>query len=816
LGQWNGDPLSDLPPEPFRDVVSALCEQRIAAHELWVDALIRCGRAAETLVALGRLTERHPLHERFWEQRMLALYQCGRQGEALAAYRSAAGILAEELGVDPGADLKAMHQRVLTAAPEIAPVRRASRNAGNLPAETTSFIGREHELDQVKRLLATSRLVTLTGVGGVGKTRLALRAACGCAPAFGDGAWLVDLAAVTDPALVEHAVAAALGLRDQSTRSPADAVADHVRDRELLLVVDNCEHLVDAVADLVLRLLRVAPALRVLATSREQLGVPGEHIFRVPCLALDDEADGTASEAARLLVERASACGAVLDGERRGSAVVELCRRLDGIPLAIELAAVRLGSLTVEETLERLADSLELLAAPRFSATHRYRRTLGAVMDWSHELCTPGERLLWARLSVFAGSFDLEAAEAVCAGVGIGPGDVLAHLTGLVHKSVVMCDRTGSTTRYRLLETIRQYGIARLRADGSASALRARHSDHYRALAARAAAEWCGPDEAAWLGRLREELPNLRAALEFCRTHPDRAPVGAEIAANLMRSRSWFHSGSLGEARLWIDSLSALLDPAAGEPLVAVTAMKVFIATIQGDHPAAAALLDEVRSVPALVRPAPLAYVQGVFALLVRSDPGSISQLARVRGEFRTLGHHGDAHMATMFWAMAAAFLGSPDAAVRACATYLAEAEASGGDWARTWAQWCLGLTELRHGDPAAALMPLRDALVRQHAMDDNWGPAWAVETLAWVLGALERPEHSARLLGAAHRLRRMTGVALTGLRPFHHLHLGTERVVRQRLEPQAYAKAWQRGATADDAVALAVDIAHETHRRGA
>ncbi|HSA50450.1 MAG TPA: AfsR/SARP family transcriptional regulator, partial [Yinghuangia sp.] len=172
LGQWNGDPLSDLPPEPFRDVVSALCEQRIAAHELWADALIRCGRAAETLVELRRLTERHPLHERFWEQRMLALYQCGRQGEALAAYRSAAGILAEELGVDPGADLKAMHQRVLTAAPEIAPVRRASRSAGNLPAETTSFIGREYELAEVKRLLATSRLVTLTGVGGVGKTRL--------------------------------------------------------------------------------------------------------------------------------------------------------------------------------------------------------------------------------------------------------------------------------------------------------------------------------------------------------------------------------------------------------------------------------------------------------------------------------------------------------------------------------------------------------------------------------------------------------------------------------------------------------------------
>ncbi|WP_345674865.1 BTAD domain-containing putative transcriptional regulator [Yinghuangia aomiensis] len=815
LALWCGEPLADLPSERFRDVVAALREQRLAAQELWAESVLRCGQASVALAELTRLTEHHPLHERFWAQRMLALYQCGRQGEALACYRAAAGLLAEELGVDPGTELQLMHQRVLTGAPEIAPVHVPSRVRGNLPAETTSFVGRGRELVEITALVDRSRLVTLTGMGGVGKTRLALRTAHGCAPGFAHGAWLVDLAAVTEPELVDRAVVGSLGLHDQSMRPAADLLADHLADRDVLLVLDNCEHLVDEVAALVLRLLRAAPALRVLATSRERLGVPGEYVFGVPCLALEQGVDGTASEAVRLLVERSAGCGAVLAGERHGRAAVELCRRLDGIPLAIELAAVRLGTLTVEETLERLEDSLDLLTAPRGPTPHRYGQTLSAVMDWSHGLCTSGERLLWARLSVFAGTFDLPAAESVCSDAGLSSDEVLALLTGLVHKSVVMCDRSGRSTRYRLLETIRQYGRERLRAGGDVTVLRVRHSDHYRAVAAQAATEWCGPDEAAWLARLREELPNVRAALDFCRTNAERAPVGAEIAANLMRTRAWFHSGTLGEARHWMDSLATRLDPAACGPIVPITAMKVFIATIQGDHPAAAALLDEARSLSACADAPPLAYVEGVFALLVRSDPASIGRLARVRDDFRALGQHGDAHMATMFWTMAAAFLGPADTAVRACETYVAEAEASGAEWGRTWAQWCVGLTELRHRDPARALMPLRDALLRQRALDDNWGPAWGVETLAWVLAALERPAHSAELLGAAARLRRATGVALEGLRPFHDLHADAKHLVRQRLGPRVFDEAWQRGAAGDDAVAVAVEIAHETHGRG-
>ncbi|AQU70439.1 BTAD domain-containing putative transcriptional regulator [Streptomyces niveus] len=887
LALWRGEPLADLEPERFRDVVPVLCEQRLAAEESWIDAAIRRGRPADALPELRRLTGLHPLRERFWAQRMLALYQCGRQGEALASYREISVLLAEELGVDPGTELKALHQRMVMAAPDLAPAvpRTGTGSAvsaapavpppgpgrsGNLPAETTSFIGREKELAEAERLLGLSRLVTFTGVGGVGKTRLALRTARRVAAAFPDGAWLVDLAAVADPALVERAVAESLGLRDQSTRSATDTVADHLRARRPLLVLDNCEHLVDAAATLVLRLLRAAPDLRVLATSRERLGVPGEHLLLVPCLTLREERGGGACEAVRLLYDRAAACAvARRTGEGDGESAAELCRRLDGIPLAIELAAVRLSSLSVEEVLERLEDRFRLLSAPRHLshgpagwpvaldgpgpggvpgqasglvpgqapgrapvlAPGRYLQTLRGVMDWSHGLCTPGERLLWARLSVFVGCFDLRAAEAVCAdeagrpesceaAEGIAREDVLDLIDGLVHKSVVTVEpavspgRHGGATRYRLLETIRQYGTDRLRAAGSSTGLLVRHCEYYRALTASAAAEWCGPDEAGWLERLRRELPNIRSALDFCRVSPGLAPTGAAIVVDLTRTRCWFFGSTLGEARHWIDSLSPLVDPGLGELTVMVPVMKAFVAIIQGDHSAAEAHLAECRAVaPGTPRPAPVVYIEGVYALLVPGEPASIAQLASARGEFIAAGRTGDAHMATMFWAMAAAFLGDRAEARLACDTYVAEAESAGAEWARTWAQWCTGLTELLHGEPRRGLAPLCDALVRQRALDDNWGPAWTLETLAWTLGALGHHDRAAVVLGAAHRYRQVTGARITELRPFGTLHARTRALVQEHMAAGAYAGAWERGATAEDSIALALGIAHEVRR---
>ncbi|MGC0385801.1 BTAD domain-containing putative transcriptional regulator [Streptomyces sp. SAI-129] len=829
LELWRGDPLCDLPGDAFPELRLTLQEQHLAALELRIDADLAAGRSADVLPELRALVEAHPLREHFWTQRMLALYRCERQSEALECYRTVTALLAEELGVTPGPALRDMHARLLAAAPDLArpPGRTAATSsptaAGRpaLPVETTGFIGREAQLAQVRALLSTARLVTLTGVGGVGKTRLALRSAAQLAASYADGAHLADLAALTSPDLLDRAVAEALGLRDQSARPPAQAIVDGLRDRQLLLLLDNCEHVADAVAALVLRLLRAAPGLTVLATSRHRLGVPGEHILTVPCLTLPEPDAGCdarqppeRSESARLLVQRAAASApAFAITPRNRAAVAQLCRRLDGIPLAIELAAVRLGAMTAEEMLERLDDRFRVLCLPGTPGTEtRYQHTLRGVIDWSHTLCTPRERLLWARLSVFSGGFDLSAAEAVCAGEGVEREEILDLLAALVDKSLVAVDSTGPRARYGMLETIRQYGLERLGELTQHTGLRIRHAAHYRAMTLRAGAEWCGPDEVDWLLRLREELPNLRTALDFCATRPEHVGTAVAIAVDLARTRCWFFSSVLGEGRYWLERL--LGSPPALPPdlTVGALAMKVWIALCQGDNPAAETFLAECRAQaadsdgPAV---APFTFIEGAHALLVDGTSESIPLLAAAREQFLRDGRDGDAHMATMMWAMAEAFLGDPVSARAAGREYTAEAEAARAPWARTWARWCAGLVELRHGDPAAALAPLRDALARQHSFGDNWGPVWGVETLAWAVAATDRHTDAARLLGAAHRLRQDTGVALTGLRPFHDAHVAAERRVRAALSTQEYAQARAYGA-AENSVLLALRISAE------
>ncbi|GAA2410166.1 BTAD domain-containing putative transcriptional regulator [Actinomadura vinacea] len=811
LELWRGEPLSDLPPGLLQELLPTLVERRLDALELRIDADLELGRSLEVLPELRTLIGTYPLRERFWAQRIRALYQCGRRGEALECYRTVAALLVDELGVDPGSELRNLHRLMLTAAPELdVAEERRTRRAGNLPAETTTFIGRKEQLAEALRTLEASRLVTLTGVGGVGKTRLALRVAAEAASHFADGAWLADLALLaplTEAEQLDRTVAESLGLRDHSARPPADAVAAHLRDRCLLLVLDNCEHLVESVAALTQRLLRSAPGLRILATSRERLGVPGEHVLLVRPLAL---ADGC-SEAVRLLADRAaaSAPGFGVTDRNRGS-IVQLCRRLDGIPLAIELAAVWLSSMAVEEILERLDDRFRLPPASHARTNGRYQQTLRGVVDWSHGLCTEGERLLWARLSVFAGGFDLEAAEAVCAGEGVAREEVMDLLAGLVRKSIVMADSAEGRTRYRLLETIRRYGGQRLREQDGAVRLRVRHSDHYRGLAVRAAAEWCGPDEVRWMRLFGRELPNLRAVLDFSLTHPGRAAIGLSIVIDLIRTRFWFFSGTMGEARHWLDRLSARLDSPPDELDVGVTAMRAFLPIIQGDRLAVPPLMAACRAA-AGSRPSALAeYIEGIHALLFQGDPGSIARLSRARAAFLADGLVSDAHMATMFWAMAAAFLGHRDIAFDARDVYLAEAQAAEAEWAVTWALWSSGLTELWHGEPARALAPLREALIRQRAIGDGWGPVWDVEAFAWTAAATGHHHCAAVLLGAAHRLRQATGVALIGLKPLQAAHAEAERLIRSTLTEAAYADAWQQGSAAEDGVGLALTMVDE------
>jgi non-specific serine/threonine protein kinase len=431
----------------------------------------------------------------------------------------------------------------------------------NLPAQVSSFIGREAELTAVRTLVGGSRLVTLTGTGGAGKTRLGLQVASGLLDGAGDGVWFADLAPLGDPELVAVTVADVLGVRREPGRTLLDTLAEVIGRRALLVVLDNCEHVVGACAKLADALLRACPNLALLATSREPLGIDGERVYRVPSLGTPaDGADASAvwaSEAVRLLQDRAASQGAPLGGDERAAEVAgRICRRLDGIPLAIELAAARLRMMPAAELEARLDQRLAILTGGSRTALPR-QQTLRAMVGWSWELLTGPERAVLARLSVFAGGFALAAAEAVAAAPDVAAAEVAGLLGTLVDKSLVQFGDIGAGPgRYRLLETVRQYVVGRLDVQGpaAAQAARAAHRDYYLALAEAAAPQLVGPDQAAWLDRLDADLGNLRAAIAFSQSQPDLAP-GLQLAASLRVY--WRVRGHAAEGA---DTLRALLD----------------------------------------------------------------------------------------------------------------------------------------------------------------------------------------------------------------------------------------------------------------
>ncbi|MBD0842218.1 helix-turn-helix transcriptional regulator [Streptomyces sp. TRM68416] len=416
------------------------------------------------------------------------------------------------------------------------------RRGGQLPVELTSFVGRADELDLIRAALGRSRLVTLVGPGGVGKSRTALRAAGLAAERFADGVRLVELSALHDPELIPATLAGVLELPEQSGMSPLDAVVEHLRDRRLLVVLDTCEHLVDACAMLCDILLREAAGLSVLATSRQPLDVPGEHCVPIPPLPAEDAVD--------LFVQRAAAVtgnGTLTPADRERT--LALADRLDGIPLALELAAVRLRAVPLTELVARLDRRFEVLTGGRRTALSRHQ-TLRTAIGWSHELCTPQERLLWARLSVFAGPFRLSTAEQVCADAELTPEQVVEALIGLVDKSVVQ--RIGEDGgRYRLLDTIREYGADMLTRTGGADAVRRRHFAFYEELAGRFWDEFVSPAQVRLHRAVGENIADIRAALEYGLAAEDLAADALWLASRLMPH--WRAAGTLSEGRYWID-----------------------------------------------------------------------------------------------------------------------------------------------------------------------------------------------------------------------------------------------------------------------
>ncbi|MEW2353702.1 BTAD domain-containing putative transcriptional regulator [Spirillospora sp. NPDC029432] len=550
LALWRGPAFADFRDAEFaRAAIAGLEERRLAAVEELAETRLRLGEHARVAAELAESVERHPARERLRGAYMHALYLSGRQGEALAAYEDLRATLAEDLGVDPGPALKELHQAILTQDPAlaVAETTAAGPARGNLPEPVSELIGREEAAAEARALLGSHRLVTLTGPGGVGKTRLALEVAARHGGAYPDGAWLVELApgATTGVAVLADTVLGILGVPDEpGVTAPLDRLAAVLRARRALLVLDNCEHVIGTAAELAARLLAAAPGLRILATSREPLGIEGERLQVVPPL---DVPAGTAPEelarssAVRLFVARAAAAapGFALDGGTAGP-VATICRRLDGIPLALELAATRIRALGAAELAARLDDRFRLLAAGRRDAPAR-QRTLRAVIDWSWEPLAEPERTVLRRLAVHADGCTLEAAERVCGDPGL---DVVEVLASLVDRSLVAVSHDGEP-RYRLLESVAAYGLERLREAGEESAIRERHARHYTAFAERAAGLLRGPGQGPALERLDREGPNFCAALEWSASNGF-----ADLALRQANAQSWYWylRGRYGEA----------------------------------------------------------------------------------------------------------------------------------------------------------------------------------------------------------------------------------------------------------------------------
>ncbi len=557
------------------------------------------GRAVETLQrALSEEATNEEAHAGL--MRLYAL--SGRQGEALTQYERLRRALSGRLGTEPGATTRALHDDI--AAGRFSPTQPAAPppeellGAGkhNLPAPRTSFVGRAREMLEVKRALSMTRLFSLTGAGGSGKTRLALEVARDLVGTYPDGVRLVELAPLSDPALVPQAVAATLGVREQPGRSLLDTLLDALSDKEMLVILDNCEHLIDATARLAESLLDSCPRLRVLATSREPLGVIGELSWFVSSLSAPgaqqsptvEELEGY--ESARLFADRASNRhpGFELTPENT-TAVVQICARLEGIPLAIELAAARVGVLSAEQISERLGHSLKLLTSGDRMADHRHQ-TLRAALDWSYELLSEPEQVLFGRLSVFAGGFTLEAAEGVGAGGAIEEQDILDLLSRLVGQSLVVAEESWERgARYRLLEPVRQYAQEKLRVSGEVEAVGRRHAEFFLALAEEAEPELIRPLQAKWLDRLETEHDNLRAALSWALER--EIDLGPRMAGALCRF--WHTRGYLSEGRRYLEEAVAKTEVVPATVRAKALDGLGWIAEPQGDYEQARVAYEE-------------------------------------------------------------------------------------------------------------------------------------------------------------------------------------------------------------------------------
>jgi predicted ATPase/DNA-binding CsgD family transcriptional regulator len=708
------------------------------------------------------------------------------------------------------------------SAAENASGARRTRSSAALLAPLTSFVGREHELDDVQRLLGDTRLLTLTGTGGIGKTRLALHVASVVGPSFADGAVGVDLASLESPTLVPQAVAATLGVPENPGRPLLSMLADDLQKKQVLVVLDNCEHLLNACAELADYLLRVCPDLKILATSREPLGIAGEVAWRVPSLAAPDLTGDLSieclaqSDAVRLFLERATA---VMPGftltDQNARAVSEVCQHLDGVPLAIELAAARVRVLAPAQIAERLDDRFGLLTGGSRTAPPRHQ-TLRAALAWSYDLLSAAERLLFDRLSVFAGGWSLEAAEGVASCErGTDPlaarTSLLDTLASLVDKSLVLAEAgADGPIRYRLLETLRQYGQERLTERGDAEASRRRHADFFLSLAEHAGQELHGPEQRVWLARLAQEQDNFRAALGWSieRGEQEISLRLSGALAGFWRSRAYVNEG-------W-EWLLRALKPGGGSTAVRAQALNAAasLAHYRADHATASASYAE-----SLALWRQLGDEHGIANALEglgitevnRGEPDlAESPLLESLARFRALGDRlGIAGCLSNLGNLAHARRELKHAGALFQES-LVLAREQGDTWHTAYVLHAQGHLAWNQGDDARAAALLKESLVLSGELEDRRGIAAGLESLALVAGGQHQADRAARLFGAAASLRAVVGVGQRAwLRDDFDLGVAATRAA---LGEAAFAAehATGRAMLLDEAVAYALTDDHE------
>lgn len=774
LALWRGPAFGDLGTEAAVQPEAVRLEQlRVGARELRAEMLLATGQHLQVADELGGLARVHPERERLWAMLMTALYRSGRQGDALRCFQEARSTLIEDMGLEPGPELRGLEEAILRQDPDLqwqpapGPPLQIGEEAlddrsgplSHLPRQLTSFIGRGAERAEVAEVLGDSRLVTLHGTGGCGKTRLALAVAEDVSERFPEGIWFVDLSAVTDPALVARAVAEPLGVGGDKI-DQVDQVCRRIGDERVLLVLDNCEHVVEAAAELAEDLLERCAALRILATSREELRVAAETVWRVPALSLpgdrprDRDGDGddvlAASEAVQLFVERGrSALPSFAPAGEALDTVGEICCRLDGIALAVELAAALVGSLPVGDIAERLDNHLSLFAEGRRQGAERHR-TLRAALDWSYELLDESSRELFVRLGVFVGDFTLAAAEKVA---GTDP-DLLAVARGLGHlvrTSMVSCVAgSGGAERYRLLETIRQYAREKLEELEEIDEIQRWHALYYADLATEAERHVHGPAAAEWLARLISELPNLRAAVAWAISHDE-----VEVGLRLIGPLNWYVARMtlLDETSQWLDAWLPHRD----------------------------GLEPELR-LKALMSASSVAFTRGDFSRTRDLGEEAI-------GIVRQLDDPQDLATALMMRGGAAVYQGDRERAEECLEEARLLFDRLGDRWGMAWTLMIWGVGSRRGGDLPRARSQLAEALGIFRGLDDRHGQVFPLINLALVAQsegqvkeALERATEATDLaVAVGERQQQHVAVCVLGSVKLSlgHLHEARELLVR-------------------------------------